>query len=202
MDQLISLYERWIHIPRWQKWILILLVGLIFGGLLYYFKVAPLKAVLEQKREEAESLALTVNRLKVVEKRKALLLKELETLKKEIKQIESKLPTGREDVGQIIKSIADADSGMVIGAIVRESSKRHQYYIEYPYEVELIGSYPAFINWCEKLAKANRIINFGSFEIRSIFSESFRTIEKEKGTIPENASIKVRLKIKAFTLTE
>lgn len=201
MEQLISIYEKWIHIPRWQKWIIFLLIGILLSFLIYYLQIAPLQEELRKKKQRIESLTLTVNRLKVVEKRRALLLKELDQLNKKIKQIENKLPTGNEDVSQIIKSITDADSGMVIDSIERKVPKRRKYYIEFPYTVKLIGNYPSFIGWCEKLSKANRIINFGDMRIQSIYpSESSR--RKNQKVLPKNATIKVTLQIKAFTLTE
>lgn len=202
MEQLISFYERWLHVPRWQKWIIILIFGVILTVLIYYFKIAPLKEELDRKNQEVESLTLTVNRLKIVEKRKQLLIKELEELNKQIEQIESKLPTGKEDVGQIIKSITDADSGMVIKLIERKFPKSHRYYIEYPYKVELIGNYPSFIHWCEKLSKANRIINFGNMELKSLYTSKETRIGEGKKEIPKGATLEATLEIKAFTLTE
>lgn len=203
MEQLISLYERWLHVPRWQKWIVIVLLGIVLAALLYYFQIAPLKEELSRKQRKIESLTLTVNRLRVVEKRKALMLKELEELKKQIKEIESRLPTGREEVSQILRSITDADSGMSIKLIKRENVKKHRYYIEYPYKVVLLGTYPSFIKWCEKLSKANRIINFGDMKIESLHpvgeSKRGRTKQEE---VPKGASVKAELEIKAFTLTE
>lgn len=202
MEQLISLYERWLHVPRWQKWILILIFGFLLTALIYYFQIAPLKEELNRKNQEIESLTLTVNRLKIVEKRRQLLVKELENLNKQIEQIESRLPTGREDVSQIIKSITDADSGMVVKLIERQTEKRHRYYIEFPYKVELIGNYPDFIRWCERLSKANRIINFGDMKIESIYSLKRGWQGSQKHFIPKGSTIKATLKIKAFTLTE
>ncbi len=201
MEQLVSLYERWLHVPRWQKWIIILIFGVFLTVLIYYFKIVPLKEELNRKNQEIESLTLTVNRLKIVEKRKQLLMKELDELNKQIQQIESKLPTGNEDVSQIIRSITDADSGMVIKLIEKEPQRSHRYYIEYPYKVKLIGSYPNFIKWCERLSRANRIINFGNMKLESLYISNARS-ERENRAIPKGATIKATLEIKAFTLTE
>ncbi len=200
MDQIVSFYEKWIQLPRWQKWLLILLLGMVLMLLIYYFKILPMKETLEKKRREARSLALTVNRLKLVEKRKSLLMKELEELRKRIKEIEEKLPSGKEEVSQIIRTITTSDSGMVIKSIQRERTKSHRYYVEYPYRVELLGTYPSYIHWCEKLSRANRIINFGPMRI-----EAVQTSEKQaskKKAFPSRATIKITLEVKAFTLLE
>ena len=203
MEQLVSLYERWIHTPRWQKWIAIVLLGVVLFALIYYFKIAPLKEELNRKKREIETLTLTVNRLRVVERRRVLLSRELEELRKQIQEIESKLPTGKEEVSQILRSITDADSGMSIKLIKREAVKRHRYYVEYPYKVELFGTYTGFIKWCERLSKANRIINFGDIKIKSLNPVSGkRQMTIRESEAPKGATIEADLKIKAFTLTE
>ncbi len=196
MDQLISLYERLIRIPRWQKWIIIVLLGVVIAGLMYYFTIFPLKQELNRKKKELESLKLNVNRLKIVEKRRKQIIKELNQLKRQIKSIEKKLPTGREDVSQILRSITDADSGMILKYVKKKRVKQHKYYVEYPYEVELVGTYPEFIKWCERLSRANRIINFGPMRISAFDSSRFESKAEREATLT------VKLEVKAFTLTE
>jgi len=193
MEQLSSIYEKWLHLPRWQKWILIALIGfLVFFGY-YQLKVNPLKEELQSKQRQIERLRLTVSKLKAIERRKKDIEKEIEELNKKIAQIESKLPTGKEEVSQIIKSITSAaDSQMIIALIKKEKQENQKYYIAYPYKVELIGTYPNFIRWCEKLSRADRIINFGDMKITALS-------ENKKKEYPE-ATINVEMSIKAFTL--
>ncbi|WP_456456647.1 type 4a pilus biogenesis protein PilO [Thermovibrio sp.] len=194
MDFLVSLYERWLNLARWQKWVIIVFVGIFLFSTLYYVKVKPLKEELVRKETEVARLKLIVTRLKVVKKRKKKLEEEIGKLNKEIVKIESKLPTGKEEVSQILRSITDADSGMEILSIKRMSPKNRKYYTEYPYKVELKGNYPDFVKWCEKLSKANRIINFGTIEVKAI---PLKEVEKE-GNYRD--TVKVKLDIKAFTL--
>lgn len=195
MDQIISAYEYLINLPRWKKWLIIIIIGVVFYIILYYSKVEPLKKELLQKQRKVETLILTINRLKILEKRRKELQKEIAILKKQIRNIEKKLPTGKEDVAQIVNSISKADSGMLVKKIVRKAKVNKKYYIRYPYEVELVGTYPSFISWCEKLSQANRIINFGSMEINSIKSN------RESSEL-EGATVSIRLNVEAFTLKE
>jgi len=193
MEQLSSIYEKWLQLPRWQKWIVIILLGLLVFSAYYYLRVMPLKEELQSKQQEVERLSLTVSRLKAIEKRKKEIEKEIEELTQKIAQIESRLPTGKEEVSQIIKSITSAtDSQMVIALIKKEKEENNRYYLAYPYRVKLIGTYPNFIRVCEKLSKADRIINFGDMEITALS-------EKEKKDYP-NATVAVEMRIKAFTL--
>jgi len=198
MDYLVGIYERWIHLARWQKWLIILLIGVVFFGALYYFRITPLEQELQVKKARAEQLRLTVSRLKIIEKRRNEMVKKIEELNRKIAEIESKLPTGKEEVSQIIKSITDADSGMVIELIKKEGQENKKYYIAYPYEVKLLGTYPAFVRWCERLSKANRIINFGNIRVTS--AQLTNSGGGEKPQENQKYTIRVDMKVKAFTL--
>lgn len=202
MKWLSELYNRWFAIPRWKKWMAVFLLAAVGSSIFFYYRILPLKKELKRKQKEISTLTLTVKRTELFKKRRSLILKELEKLRQQIKQIESKLPTGKEDVEQIVRSITYADSGMVIESITRESIRKHKYYIEYPYKVVLVGTYPNFIRWCEKLSQANRIINFGDMKIEALQPIKARTRKFLSKGVPKNATIRVELKIKAFTLAE
>ncbi|WP_456436122.1 type 4a pilus biogenesis protein PilO [Thermovibrio ammonificans] len=200
MEQLSSLYEKWIETPRWQKWILILFLGALLLGLLYYYKIVPLQQELARKRAQADTLALTVSRLKVFEKRRAAVQKEINQLEKQIAAIEKKLPTGNEEVSQILKSITGADSGMVIRFIKRDKPHSSKYYVAYPYTVQLAGTYPNFVRWCERLSKVDRILNFGDISIVSYKKKPSGLPRKGEEERSPGYTVVATLKIKAFTL--
>ncbi len=177
MEFLIAFYEKWIETPRWQKWLLILCIGFLFFALLYYSRIVPLQEDLVNHKKRLDSLVLTVNKLKTIEKRKDKVQRAISELEKKIEKIERQLPTGKEEVAKIIRSIQKADSGVLVLAIKRKNPQKKKYYIEYPYEIFLLSKYPDFITWCEKLSSADRIITFGDINILS--SEYFL---KEKGS--------------------
>ena len=192
MEFLISIYERWIEIPRWQKWLTIISIAIVLFLALYFLRIVPLSEQLLADREKLESLRLTVNRLKVVEKKKNKLEKEINNLKKELESIEEKLPTGKEEVSKIIRSISEANSGVTVVSIKRGSPISRKYYVEVPYNVELKSTYPQFVRWCEKLSESDRIVNFGNLSIRASRSKS------EKDT--KDYTVSVNLQIKVFNL--
>jgi len=195
MEFLISLYERWVEIPRWQKWLIISAVGLVIFVLLYYIRIVPLQDTLEAEKRRMESLSLVVNRLKTIERRKLDLEKTIRRLEGRIKQLEAELPSGKEEVSRIIKSISDADSGVQVVSILRGAPVEKKYYVEIPYTLKLKATYPEFLSWCEKLAKANRILNFGDVSLKAIGSES----KKEKESSDRYTTL-IDLQIKAFNL--
>jgi type IV pilus assembly protein PilO len=197
MEFLISLYERWLEIPRWQKWLIISAVGAVIFALLYYVRIVPLQDTLEAEKRKMESLSLVVNRLKTIERRKLDLEKTIRKLERRIEQIEAELPSGREDVSRIIKSISDADSGVQVVSILRGAPAEKKYYVEIPYSLKLKATYPEFISWCEKLSKANRILNFGDISLKAI---EVSLDKEDKTSDSERYTTLVELQIKAFNL--
>jgi type IV pilus assembly protein PilO len=192
MESLISVYERWAEIPRWQKWLIIMSIASVLFLTLYFLRITPLSEQLAVEKKKLESLSLTVSKLKIVRKKRRKLEKEVNNLKKELVSIETKLPAGREDVSKIIRSISRADSGVTVVSIKRGSPVSKKYYVEVPYNIELESTYPQFVHWCEKLSKSDRIINFGNLSIRANRSGS--------GKGMGNYTISVNLQIKAFNL--
>jgi len=192
MESLISVYERWAEIPRWQKWLIIMSIASVLFLTLYFLRITPLSEQLAVEKKKLESLSLTVSKLKIVRKKRRKLEKEVNNLKKELVSIETKLPAGREDVSKIIRSISRADSGVTVVSIKRGSPVSKKYYVEVPYNIELESTYPQFVHWCEKLSKSDRIINFGNLSIRANRTRS----GKDMG----NYTISVNLQIKAFNL--
>jgi len=197
MEQLNSLYEKWMETPRWQKWILIIILGFMVFGFLYNYRIDPLKRKVIEKQRQLDTLALTISRLRIFEKKKLKLQREIENLRKQIAAIEAKLPTGREEVSQILRSITDADSGMVITFIKREKPVSKRYYEAFPYTVQLVGTYPNLVSWCERLSKVDRIINFGDISVVEYKSKS-RSSKGEEKQPPY--TVTATLKLKAFTL--
>lgn len=192
MEALSELAQRFKAIPQWQRWLAIVVLGGVAFWLLYNFNIQPLKEELVQKKREAERLALTVSRLKVVEKRKRALEEEIETLKKRIAELEEKLPTGKEEVAQILRAIATQNGNIEIQYLKREKEEKHKYYESYPYTVVLKATYPDFLWWCEKVSKAERIINFSNTEVTAVQN-------RNNG---QDSTVRVKMTLKAFTLTK
>jgi type IV pilus assembly protein PilO len=201
MEHLSSLYERWVNLARWQKWLIIAAVGVITFLALFAFRVKPLKEELVYKESQVESLSSNLNRLKVIERRRDTLKREIERLEREIEKIESMLPTGEERVSQILNSITGADSGMLLLSVKKEPELSTKYYLIHPYTVKLLGNYPSFVKWCERLSRSSRIFNFEGIQIHSTNPTKLHGVrESQKGQAPPQYTIWAEVKLNAFTL--
>ncbi len=186
MGFLISIYERWTEIPRWQRWLVIISAIFVLFLVIYFLRIVPLNEQLLVERERLESLRQTVNKLRVVRIKKEKLEKEIGNLEKELSSVERKLPSGKEEVNRIICSISKANSRVTVVSLKRGSPVDREYYVEVPYSIELKTTYPEFVHWCERLFRSNRIVSFDRLSIRAD-----RT---------GNYTISVNLQVKVFNL--
>ncbi len=202
MDTFEVIKERWELIPRWQKWLAFITLVFLIYFLAYMQQIKPKQQRIQVLQKQVEQLTLKVNRLKAVEKRKRLLEKGISELTLKIKALESKLPTGKEEVSKIIRAITKADSYVRVDYIERKSPVQKQYYVEIPYMLKMSFKYPDFISWCEKLSSVNRIINFSDMTLVAYTEpkKSRKKKGKEVKKISENYTVKATLTIKAFNL--
>ncbi len=168
--------------------VIVFLIILLIWLFAYYKRVIPAKAQLRARENQLSSLRQSVNRLRVVKAQKKKFDEEFANVQRKLSNVQSKLPKGKEEVGQIIRTIVGNDAKIRIDSIVRKNPINKKYYVEVPYVVSLSTNYPSFVEWCDKLMKANRIINFGNISINSY---------SEKG---KPYTIKVNLIINAYNL--
>jgi len=208
MEYLLRLYDRWLEVPRWQKWVLIAIVGVLVFFAFYSLRVVPLKKTLKAEKEQVKTMSLTINKLKAIERSKVNLEKAIGELEGKIAQVEAKLPSGREDVSKIIRSISGAGSGVKIVSIERGSPADKNYYVEVPYIIKLKATYPEFVRWCERLSEASRIFYFGDITLKSITgvkTSSETSSEGKESSVSqagedEGYTVFVELQVKAFNL--
>jgi len=200
MDSFEGIKERWELIPRWQKWFGFAVLLCLIYFLVYVQQVKPRQQKMQVLKKQVEQLTLKVNRLKAVEKRKGALEKEIKELTLKIEALESKLPTGKEEVSKIIKAITKTGSHVRVDYIERKSPVQKQYYVEIPYLLKLSFRYPDFIAWCERLSSVDRIINFSDMTLVS-FKGYGRNKGKKKQKLEERQfTVRANLIIKAFNL--
>ncbi|OMH41269.1 type 4a pilus biogenesis protein PilO [Desulfurobacterium indicum] len=205
-----DLKDRWAEIPKWQKWIAYVVV-LIIAAYVYKMNVIdPINLKIEQLKRQISQKRVKVTRLLAVEKRRNELKKEIDELEAKIAALEIKLPTGNEEVSDIIKSIAKNTGNTEIGLIKRGKEQNKEYYNQIDYTVVMKTRFPNFIAWCESLVKANRIMTFGDMSMVGLTPEKKKmTIEKlfkgkeqkkEKEYYSYKYTVQVNLNLNAYTL--
>ncbi|WP_457567396.1 type 4a pilus biogenesis protein PilO [Desulfurobacterium sp.] len=205
-----DLKDRWSEIPKWQKWIGYIVILIVIAFVYKMNVLDPLKLRVEQLNRQVAQKKVQVTRLLAVEKRRNELKKEISELRTRIASLESKLPTGREEVSGIIKSIAKNTGNTEVGMIRRGKEQSKEYYNQIGYKVVMKTRFPNFISWCKSIAKANRIMTFGDMSMIGLHPEKKKVtveevvdgkkVKKEKEYYSYKYTVQVNLNLNAYTL--
>ena len=163
-----------------QLVIAVVLVGVLVGVGLYVWPVKPLTeantqaaALLKQKQDDNRRLQQFERDLPGLERQIASLQQQLE-IQKTIVPDEKAAP----DFMHLMQDTA-ASAGIEIRRYTTKPVVNREFYTEVPYEMDIDGSYYGVVNFFEKVAKLQRIINVNGLQIATVKKPSDA---KVKGT--------------------
>jgi type IV pilus assembly protein PilO len=143
-----------------------LAVALVLGGVGWYALVKPVEdqneiksAQLEAKKAENESLRKYERELPALERQIASLMQQLE--------IQKTIVPDEKEADQFIHLMQDtaASAGIEIRRYTAKPVNSREFYTEVPFEMDIDGPYFAVLNFFEKVAKLQRIINIGGLQM-------------------------------------
>jgi type IV pilus assembly protein PilO len=146
--------------------ILALVIAAILGGAAWYFVVNPVQqdnaqkqVLLDQKKRDNETLRRYERDLPGLEREIASLQQQLE--------IERTIVPDEKEAPAFIHLMQDtaAGAGIEIRRYTAKAVVTREFYTEVPYEIDIDGSYYAVVNFFERVAKLQRIINIGNLQI-------------------------------------
>ncbi|SNR78609.1 type 4a pilus biogenesis protein PilO [Desulfurobacterium atlanticum] len=201
-----DLKERWAEIPKWQKWIGYLILLFVVAFVYKMNVIDPINQKIAILSNQVNRKKARVAKLKLVEKRRDILKKEISKLEEEISKLEAKLPTGKEDVSNIIKSVAQDTGTIRIDLIQRGREETKKYYTKIGYSVVMSTRYPNFIKWCEHIVSAKRVLTIGDLSMVALDPvkkkveerTDDKTVKKEVYLYPY--TVQVNMQINAYML--
>ncbi len=159
-----------------QKWyVQIGIVAAICGiglGAAWYFYFSPMGAQITEKEGQLTTLqqeiAKSLQQKKTFEAFKAQTIE----LGKKLDELKLVLPLDKE-TDQIIKSIQSeaVGSGVRIMTIVLRPSIDHEVYTEWPWTLEVVGTYNTIASFFDKIRRLPRIVNVTTLKVSSRATE-------------------------------
>ncbi len=146
--------------------VLALVIGAIVGGGLWYVWVNPVnqdndqkQIVLDQKKADNETLRRYERDLPGLEREIASLQQQLE--------IQRTIVPDEKEAPAFLHLMQDTASsaGIEIRRYTAKPVASREFYTEVPYEMDIDGSYYSVVNFFERVAKLQRIINVGSLQM-------------------------------------
>jgi type IV pilus assembly protein PilO len=165
---------KWSDIPVLAR------LGIIIGVAVAVF-VAMYFVAFKSLREENAANQLTLNTkkaeneklAKIYEPRLTEVNRRIEMLKQQL-EIQKRIVPDEKEASEFIRLLQDRaqTSGIEIRRYTANNAVTKEFYTEVPFEVELDGPYFSVLNFFEKVAKMERIINVSNLKMSGIASRS------------------------------
>ncbi|MCI0353279.1 MAG: type 4a pilus biogenesis protein PilO [Acidobacteriales bacterium] len=154
------------ELPVPMQLLVALLIAVVLGGAAWYALVKPVedqnvqkRAQLAAKKADNENLRRYERDLPALERQIASLMQQLE--------IQKTIVPDEKEADQFIHLMQDtaASAGIFIRRYTAKPIAAREFYTEVPFEMDIDGPYYAVLNFFEKVARLQRIINIGSLQM-------------------------------------
>jgi type IV pilus assembly protein PilO len=154
------------ELPVPMQLLVALLVAAVLGGAAWYALVKPVedenvqkRAQLAAKKADNENLRRYERDLPALERQIASLLQQLE--------IQKTIVPDEKEADQFIHLMQDtaASAGIEIRRYTAKPIAAREFYTEVPFEMDIDGPYYAVLNFFERVARLQRIINIGGLQM-------------------------------------
>lgn len=144
--------------------VLVVVVGLPVTSYFTFFRPANIK--MQTEREDCDHKDKLLDKLEKITERDADLVKANEDIKRSVKIIEARLPSGKEMDG-LVRQVSDLaiTSGLKAPAIKSSKPVPAALYMEQPLEMEVTGSFLGFFTYLAQIEKLPRITRIHDLKI-------------------------------------
>jgi type IV pilus assembly protein PilO len=148
---------------------ILLVIFAALGGAVYYFVLVPKYKENEQIRANLTEKQAENTRLKDVEKDLDKLRVQLAQMQAQT-EIQKKIVPADKDADEFIKLLHDnaSSAGIEIRRYTAMPVGNKEFYTEIPFQIDIDGPYYSIMNFFERVAKAERIVNVSSLQMSNV----------------------------------
>jgi type IV pilus assembly protein PilO len=157
------------ELPAMAKAGILLLGFAALGVAVWYFVVVPKNKENDKIRVRLNEMKAENNRLKDVEKDLGRLNAQLKQLQDQL-DLQKKIVPADKDADEFLKLLHDNASvaGIEIRRYTAMPTSNKEFYTEVPFQIDIDGPYYSVLNFFDRLAKAERIVNVGNLQMSTI----------------------------------
>ena len=153
----------------------VLIVVAVCGGLLglvWYQFLSPMQTVVDSKKTELDQLQAQIRKSEAEERRFAQFKAETAELEAKLEALKGVLPQEKE-TDQILRQVQRSaeTSALKIIRVVPRATIDHDFYTEWPIDMEVVGTYHNIGGYLDKIRNLPRIVNISSMKIQSRASQ-------------------------------
>jgi type IV pilus assembly protein PilO len=148
---------------------ILLVIFAALGGAVYYFVLVPKYKENEQIRANLTEKQAENTRLKDVEKDLDKLRVQLAQMQAQT-EIQKKIVPADKDADEFIKLLHDnaSSAGIEIRRYTAMPVGNKEFYTEIPFQIDIDGPYYSVMNFFDRIAKTERIVNVASLQMSNV----------------------------------
>jgi len=160
--------EQLAKLPKWGQWLVVLIIGLVIVGVVYYFLVKPKNEEIVRLNRDIEALASKIRQGKEAQRRIDELNRQISMILKDLEVFKSIIPLDPQ-TGRLLRAFQSfaRDQNLGISEISPQKVKEQEHYSEQPYKMLVSGGYHDIALFFDKIAHMRRIVNINHLKMEN-----------------------------------
>lgn len=152
--------DRFNSYPLAQKVIGLILIMVMMVALFWFLVLDPIKTEITATEAKLQQLQREKERLDQLKRNRAIVLAQLEKLKRQLLIAQEKLPQDAE-IPSLLQRIHNQGktAGLEITTFQRNPDQKQQFYVEIPVKMNMEGTYDELANFLYYVGRMTRIVN-------------------------------------------
>jgi type IV pilus assembly protein PilO len=151
-----------------QQITVILLIGIVLSGLIYWFQIKDNRVLLESEISKRDAKQLELNKVKQLKPKLEELRVAVNKLRDMLTELETKFPSSA-NTPSLISSITKMakDNQLYVINFKPLPRAEKEYYVEHQYQLDVIGSYHKLGKFFQDLADYELIVNVSQVSLKT-----------------------------------
>lgn len=144
-------------------------ISVVFVVVFYYYFYTPMQEEKKAIEDELQTLQSDINKGLVMEAKREEFKQEIERLNQKLETLKRILPE-RQEVDDILRKLQGlaAESNLNILRFTPGAENRKEFYVEWPIQIDISGTYHNLAMFFDKIGKFSRIFNINNLVINSV----------------------------------
>ncbi len=188
-----------------QQIVIILLVGILASGLIFWFMVKDNTVTLNEAIADRDTKQQELNKVRALKPQLEQLRKAVEKLRIELAGYEAIFPS-KADTPSLISSITKIarDNELLLVNFRPLGETSQEFYVEHNYELEILGAYHKLAYFFESLAGFDLLVNISELDLKasSVMSRDiadYRDLKLERKYDDRVNSIVAKFKLSTYS---
>jgi type IV pilus assembly protein PilO len=158
--------EQISKLSGWQRWLILLLILIVLGGIWYFLLYKPVYTDMDKLRAEIRKLDSQIQRQRLAKIKRKKLQDEIKRIERNLKILQAKLPEEKE-IPALLSTVTEMGrlNGLRFNLFKKEKEIPKDYYTEIPVKIQVRGGFHEVASFLYKIGTMPRIIHVSELKM-------------------------------------